>query len=160
MHQAMVDGAEDFVPPAWSCSTGHDDSPSAKKNEEEGIFSRRLQDDEHGHYHDHGHANQDKANDHDHHYHDHDHHDDDHHDDINLDKIKSSLRGSNLRLGKRRKLQGNQGYSYQVDVYLEIDFKLCAQNGETCSNGVVESKTMNYLNLLFAGANSVYEVRL
>jgi hypothetical protein len=93
---------------------------------------------------------------HSHHEHDHLEHFHHHHD-IDLTHIKKNLRSSSLRIGKRRSLQSISGYSYQVDVYIEIDFDLCARHNESCTNGV-GSKTLNYINVLFVGANSVYEV--
>ena len=63
----------------------------------------------------------------------------------------------NRSLAKQgRNLQTTFNYSYQVDVYIEIDFNLCAKNNEACSNGV-DTKTLNYINVLFAEANTVYE---
>jgi hypothetical protein len=47
-----------------------------------------------------------------------------------------------LRIGKHRRVQG-QAFSYWVDVYVEIDKALCAENGETCANGIGPN-TINY----------------
>ncbi|KAL7444950.1 hypothetical protein ACHAXH_008268 [Discostella pseudostelligera] len=41
-------------------------------------------------------------------------------------------------------------------MYIEIDFDLCAKHGESCTNGA-GPQTLNYINVLFAGANTVYE---
>ncbi len=79
------------------------------------------------------------------------------HDGIDLTEIKNEIRNTNIRLGKRRDLQTTTGYKFQVDMYIEIDFDLCAKHGEACTNGV-GPKTLNYINVLFAGANTVYEV--
>ena len=92
--------------------------------------------------------------------HDHDHshpYEHDHSTIIDLTEIKKDLRNSNLRLGKRRDLQTATGYKFQVDMYIEVDFDLCAKHGEACTNGV-GPKTLNYINAVFAGANTVFEV--
>lgn len=69
----------------------------------------------------------------DNHKHSHHHHSDhpaDHHDFIPstneevLADIKHSLRGSDLRFGKRRRVQG-ESYAHWVDVFVEIDYTLC-----------------------------------
>ena len=78
-------------------------------------------------------------------------------DGIDLIEIKNGLRDSKLHLGNRRELQTAKGYSFYVDMYIEVDFDLCARHGEACTNGV-GPKTLNYINVLFAGANTVYEV--
>ncbi len=80
-------------------------------------------------------------------------------DGIDLAKIMNNEENINLHTGKRRRLQSSYGYSFQVDVYIEIDFDLCNRHGESCWNGV-GVKTLNYINVLFAGANSVYEVNI
>ena len=63
-----------------------------------------------------------------------------------LDEVQRSLRGSSIRLGKRRELQVATGYSYQVDIYIEIDNQLCIDNSEDCqANGLDNSpNTVNY----------------
>ena len=82
--------------------------------------------------------------DHDYHHDDHDHHHHDHEDDHSfhlhsentmeaLADVQRSLRGSSMRLGKRRRLQGGS-YSYQVDIYVEIDQQLCIDTGDDCAN--------------------------
>ncbi|KAL3761984.1 hypothetical protein ACHAW5_006490 [Stephanodiscus triporus] len=105
---------------------------------------------------------EDGHDDHDHSAHD--HHQDHSHDfdpsktDDALADLKHSLRGSELHIGKRRRAQG-VGYDYHVDVYVEIDFALCAANGETCAEGI-GTKTLNYVNALFTGANTIYETEI
>jgi hypothetical protein len=117
--QTMATIAEAFDPPPWRCGYSPD-------TEGRSLF-------EDGH------------DDHDHSAHDHQDHS---HDfdpsktDDALANLKHSLRGSELRIGKRRRAQG-VGYDYHVDVYVEIDFALCAANGETCANGI-GTKTLNY----------------
>jgi hypothetical protein len=125
---------------------------------------RHLVEDENTHAHDDDHSHNNNG----HHDHDHDHSSTSS-DGMNLSEIKNGQRNiSNLRrLGKRRELQTTttatatattMDYHFQVDMYIEVDFELCAKHGETCTNGV-GPKTLNYINVLFAGANSVYEVR-
>lgn len=126
-------------------------------NVDEETERRLIGDGHHSHAHGHGHEG------HTHHHHDHEEHlphDHDHdHDDLDLSAIKQNLRGTNIRLGKRRQLQEGLEYTYQVDMFLEIDVALCQANGETCSNGV-DTNTMNYIDALFAGANTIYEVSM
>lgn len=127
--------AAEFVPPVWKCDNDKSMKPT----------TRHLFEEEEDHDHD----------DHDHsHHHEHDHSTTD---GIDLTDIKNELRNSNLRLGKRRELQTATGYKFQVDMYIEIDFDLCAKHGESCTNGA-GPQTLNYINVLFAGANTVYEV--
>ena len=99
-------------------------------------------DDNHDHFH------------HDHSDHDHDDHNHDHDHDFNpsnteeaLADIQHSLRGSELHMGKRRRVQGGS-YAFWVDVYIEIDYALCSRNGETCATGI-GPKTINYGEFLF-----------
>jgi hypothetical protein len=63
-----------------------------------------------------------------------------------LEEVERSLRGSSIRLGKRRELVVATDYSYQVDIYIEIDNQLCIDNGEDCqANGLENSpNTINY----------------
>lgn len=146
--------AEAFEPPPWSCGMDH-----LPEKEDLESTERRLSH-THDHHHDHDHeeghvhtTTHDHHHDHEGHAHTHDH------SDIDLQSIKDGLRGSSIRLGKRRKLQGS-GYNFQVDIYLEIDNQLCVNNGESCpAGGSIPPNTMNYVNSIFAGANSVYEVR-
>lgn len=105
-----------------------------------------LEETTHDHHHDHDHSHPHDEHDHSNMYHG-----------IDLTEIKNDLRNSNLRLGKRRDLQTTTGYKFQVDMYIEVDFDLCAKHGEACTNGV-GPKTLNYINVIFAGANTVYEV--
>lgn len=129
--------AAQFVPPVWTCGNDNSTKPT----------TRHLFEEEEDEHHDH--------DDHDHsHQHEHDHSTTD---GIDLSDIKNELRNSNLRLGKRRELQTATRYKFQVDMYIEIDFDLCAKHGESCTNGV-GPQTLNYINVLFAGANTVYEV--
>lgn len=99
---------------------------------------------------DHHHHEDSSHNDHREHHHNHDMSDID----SALSYIKDNLRGSSVRLGKRRKLQSGGSYSYQVDIYLEIDQQLVNDNG-----GILNPNTINYVNSIFTGANSIYEVR-
>ena len=144
--------AEAFEPPPWSCGMDH-----LPEKEDLESTERRLSH-THDHHHDHDHEGHVHTTPHDHH--DHEGHTHTHdHSDIDLQSIKDGLRGSSIRLGKRRKLQA-AGYNYQVDIYLEIDNQLCVNNGESCpAGGSIPPNTMNYVNSIFAGANSVYEVR-
>ena len=80
------------------------------------------------------------TNNHDHFDHnpsDHNHSDHDHTHHFDLSKTKDllvdlqrSLRGLELRIGKRHRVQG-ESYGYWVDVYVEIDNTLCTNNQET-----------------------------
>jgi len=62
--------------------------------------------------------------------------------DQTLANLKHSLHGSELRIGKHRRVQGSS-YAFWVDIYVEIDYALCSRNGETCANGI-GPKTLNY----------------
>ena len=68
----------------------------------------------------------------------------DHHQDA-LTDIKHSLRGSDLRLGKRRMVQG-ESYSHWVDVFVEIDYTLC-----TDCNTEIGPNTINYSEFRIRG---------
>ena len=99
-------------------------------------------DDNHDHFH-HDHS------DHDHSDHNHNHN---HDHDFNpsntneaLADIQHSLRGSELRMGKRRRVQG-ASYGYWVDVYVEIDHALCSSNLDVCF-WEVGPRTVNYSEL-------------
>jgi hypothetical protein len=80
------------------------------------------------------------TNNHDHFDHnpsDHNHSDHDHTHHFDLSKTKDllvdlqrSLCGSELRIGKPRRVQG-ESYGYWVDVYVEIDNTLYTNNQET-----------------------------
>lgn len=94
--------------------------------------------------------------DHDHHHHDHSHHhggEEDHsyhlHSENTMEAladVQRSLRGSSMRLGKRRRLQAGGMYNYQVDIYVEIDQQLCIDTGDDCANngGQPGSIVINY----------------
>ena len=100
---------------------------------EEEDSRRHLMEDHHDHHHDH-----------DHHHHDHSHHhggEEDHsyhlHSENTMEAladVQRSLRGSSMRLGKRRRLQAGGMYNYQVDIYVEIDQQLCIDTGDDCAN--------------------------
>ena len=47
-------------------------------------------------------------------------------------------------------------YTYWVDIYIEIDIQLCTANGET----TIGPKTLNYINALFVGANTIFETEI
>jgi hypothetical protein len=106
------------------------------------VRHRHLEED--GHHHDH----------HDQHHHDHDH--DNHGLDGNdlsgsFENLRKSLRGTDVsHIGKRRKLQNTNGYSYQVDLYIEFDQQLVTNNGSL-------KKAYNYINALLTMANQIYE---
>ena len=147
----MANVAEEFEPPAWSCGNTPD-------------MERRFlsEDDDHGDDDDHDHDHSDHRDHSDHH----DHHD--HHHDFDplkteeaLTDLRRSLRGAEMCMGKRRRVeQQGAGYAYWVDMYIEIDRDLCARNGElaTCDAGTIGPNTINYVNALFVGANTIYEV--
>ena len=63
-----------------------------------------------------------------------------------LADVQRSLRGSSMRLGKRRRLQAGGMYNYQVDIYVEIDQQLCIDTGDDCANngGQPGSIVINY----------------
>ena len=112
--------AEKFEPPAWSCG-----------NDVDNIMERRsLIEGVHNEYHDHSH-------------HEHsDHHFDPSNIEDTIADLQHSLRGSELRLGKRRRVQG-ASFAHWVDMYIEIDPDLCTDNGETCTT-TIGPKTVNY----------------
>ena len=131
--------AKEFVPPAWACGVGAEDE-SVEQSQRRSLFED---------------VGLDYA--HDHHYHEeHDHHHHHHHDETSeetLTYLKENLRGSNIKMGKRRKLQSGGSYNYQVDVYIEVDQTLVNDNG-----GIFNPNTINYVNSIFTGANTIYEV--
>ena len=47
-------------------------------------------------------------------------------------------------------------YTYWVDIYIEIDIQLCTANGET----TIGPRTLNYINALFVGANTIFETEI
>ena len=137
--QAWAETAKEFIPPAWSCGVnGEQDEVNAVEGVERFLFEDG-QDDDHDHF-DHDHSDHDYSDHLD--LSDHDHHFDASKTEDALADLKHSLRGSDLRIGKRRRVQG-LSYSYWVDVYVEIDYALCAKNGETCASGI-GTNTINY----------------
>ena len=111
----------------------------------------------------------------------HTHHDHDHHHHLDLSSSSSSsssnmaketmvnlrrdLRLSQfLQVGKRRRndVQSTTTttttalYTYWVDIYIEIDIQLCTANGES----TIGPKTLNYINALFVGANTIFETEI
>ena len=137
--QAWAETAEEFIPPAWSCGvSGEQDEVNAVEGVERFLFEDG-QDDDHDHF-DHDHSDHDYSDHLD--LSDHDHHFDASKTEDALADLKHSLRGSDLRIGKRRRVQG-LSYSYWVDVYVEIDYALCTDNGETCASGI-GTNTINY----------------
>ncbi len=66
-----------------------------------------------------------------------------------LDHIRRGLGGSSgssstVYLGESRELQGGtKPYTYQVDIYVEVDYFLCALNNEDCLTGIGPN-TLNY----------------
>ena len=133
--QTLVSTAEAFVPPAWSCGV----------NEK---HSRHLQEDFH-----------DDDDHHDHSDHEHSHHFTMSDTDRAIDDLKHSLKGLDMHIGKRRRMQTGASYSYWVDIYVEIDYLLCQRNGESCATGIGPN-TVNYINALFVGANTIFETEI
>lgn len=144
--QSFAEELPDFEPQEpWACGVGaeHIIDPNDKEESRRHLkFDGHSHDDHHHDHHDHKH--------HDHHHHHHDY-------DIGntleaLEDVQRSLRGSTLRLGKRRELQDESpGYSHWVDIYVEVDNALCARNGEDCAaNGLENSPlTINYVVSLY-----------
>ena len=154
--QAVVTNATDFVPPAWSCGV-HNEQEELLNN----STTRHLV--EHDH-HGHSHLHHDHS-DHDHSDHDHSpDHDFDPSNDHALSHVQQGLRGSEMRIGKRRRvLQGgsNSSYAYWVDIYIEIDYELCNDNFELalCNAGTIGPNTINY-GTLFLFDNTYSPLRL
>jgi len=122
----------EFVPPAWACNV-------AEEIEDDRHHNRHLEED---------------GLQHNHHHHDHDHHHHNEHDDHGLDgndlsgsfeNLRKSLRGTDVS-----RQEGNMGYSYQVDMYIEFDQQLVTNNGGL-------QGAHNYINALFTMANTIYE---
>ena len=111
---------------------------SATKEASRSLFEDGHDDDRDHFDHDHS--------DHNHSDHDHTHHFDPSKTEGALADLQGSLRGSELRIGKRRRVQG-ASYSYWVDVYVEIDYALCTKHGETCATGI-GTNTINYGQLI------------
>jgi hypothetical protein len=155
--KAVATNATDFVPPAWSCGVNSE--------QEFNSTTRHLVEHDHedNHYHshhdhsDHDHSHQDHS-DHDHSHHDHfDHYFDPSNDDA-LSHVQHSLRGSEMRFGKRRRVQGGtSSYAYWVDIYIEIDYDLCNRNAELalCNAGTIGPNTINYGMLLLLDYSSL-----
>ena len=148
----MVTNATDFVPPAWSCGV-HSEQQELLNN----STTRHLVEHDHGHSHlhhdlsDHDHSDHDHSPDHDHSDHDHSDHDFDPSNDNALSHVQQGLRGSEMRIGKRRRVQGgSSSYAYWVDIYIEIDYELCNDNAELalCNAGTIGPNTINYGMLL------------
>ena len=191
-----VDSAREFVPPAWSCGFGGGerdvDAAASTVDHSVGEDYHRSRDRDDG----------GDIRDHNHHQHDGDGDDDESESSSvgTLFDLHRSLRGSTTRLGKPRRVL-NGAYSYWVDVYVEIDYSLCNDNGETCADGIgpntinygafrcslrvcgfnecsslpmqfilppsihayvlthpLRSNSVNSVNALFVGANTIYEV--
>lgn len=128
----------EFVPPAWACDVEaeHTDDP---------IRHRHLTEDHHeDHHHDHDH------HDHHHHHHGHEHGLDSSDLSIGVENLRKSLRGSDV-MNKRRKLQdSNLPYTFQIDLYVEIDQDFVNNNGG-------QAGAQAYVDTLFTFANAVYE---
>ena len=129
--RASVSESLAFTPPAWECS--YED---AEENSD-----RHLMDYEEDHHDDHSQHN---------HYHERSHHLDGEDMEQAISHVRENLRGSDIRLGKRRRLAGGS-YNYQVDMYIEVDQALVNENG-----GVFNPNTINYVNSLVTGANTIY----
>lgn len=117
--QSVASAAEDFNPSAWSCGFSSKQEVNALK----ALEHRFLFED--GHNKDHDHSDHDRST------HNHFNHSD-HFDPSNTEEVLADLqhllRGSQLRIGKCRRVQ--ESYSFWVDIYVEIDRDLCAGNGE------------------------------
>ena len=133
--QTWVSTAEAFVPPAWSCGVG---DKQTRRHLHEDFYD----DDDH----------------HDHSDHEHTHHFSMSDTDKAIADLKHSLHGLDVHIGKRRRMTG-ASYSYWVDIYVEIDYLLCQRNGESCANGIGPD-TVNYINALFVGANTIFETEI
>jgi len=141
INQASARPAEEFVPPAWACGVGADENVNDVQD-----FGRFLFEDGHDDHHD--------LSDHDHSAHD--HHDHSHDFDPSktenaLADLKHSLRGSEVRIGKRRRVQA-RAFNFWVDVYVEIDSELCNKKGElaSCTAGTIGPNTLNYSEFLLS----------
>jgi hypothetical protein len=151
----VVTNATDFVPPAWSCGVN-------SEQELNNSTTRHLVEHDHGHSHlhhdhsDHDHSDHDHS-DHDHSDHDHSDHDFDPSNNNALSHVQHSLRGSEMRFGKRRRVQGSSSYAYWVDIYIEIDYELCNDNAELalCNAGTIGPNTVNYGMLLLFDYSSL-----
>jgi hypothetical protein len=66
-------------------------------------------------------------------------------------------------MGKRRKLNENAPYGFQVDMFIEIDCQLiCDVSGSAACSGCsnIPQSTVDYINLIFTGANTIYETEI
>ena len=154
---------EPWRPDSWSCDYELPEENRKIIAERQQAERRHLL--ENGHDYDNNkHAHNVHAHDdydhHDHHNHDHhDHHD--HH--IDIDNLNEAfkkegirLRGSSTEDRPGRKLlyytdDFPKRYSYQVDVFIEYDSQLVANNGGTTAG------VQQYIADLMAGANIIYE---
>ena len=138
----MANVAPEFKPPKWKC---HSDAIIETPSESirhllEGDHHHRGEiEHQHDHHSDHNHN----------HNHNHDHSDNPTMEHV-FSHIKDSLRGSSVRFGEHRRLSGHD-YTFEVDVFIEVDQTLVdSQGGQT--------QTINYINSLVTGANTVFEV--
>jgi hypothetical protein len=127
--------AEEYLPPAWACEVAN------HHHSDGGLFGRNLETDDHHHH---------EGHDHDHSRHHHHEHEKDEDIVSSINSMGKALRGSQVQMGKRRKLQSSGSYSYQVDLFIEIDTAFVNENGGL--DGAVD-----YVNAIFTAANTVYE---
>ncbi|KAL7530536.1 hypothetical protein ACHAXR_003545, partial [Thalassiosira sp. AJA248-18] len=120
----------EYVPPKREC---HVDELEEVTDELEEVHNRTLRDnneeDHHHHHHHVGEEGMEQA----------------------LLHLKESLRGSDIRLGNRRKLQVAGSYNFQVDIIILVDTAL---NGGSTS---LQRSTIDYVNLIVTGANTIFE---
>jgi hypothetical protein len=124
MQAVATNANDDFVPPAWSCGV----NSRQELNSTARYLVENDQNDDH-----HSNHNFDPSNNN------------------ALAHVQHSLRGSEMRIGKRRRVQGTSRYSYWVDIYVEIDYELCNDNGESalCRAGTIGPNTINYGKSLY-----------
>ena len=136
-----VTAQKEFVPPAdWKC--GVDEVFVNNQNS-----GRRLRHPHAHHHHDHDH-NHDHADDHDY----------DHHDDFfsKMNLLGDATDNVGVSFGKRRARElyptdsFPQKYTYEVDLYIEIDSYLVANNGNLAG-------AVNYVNALISAISAIYE---
>ena len=133
--QSFAEQDDDFVPPAWACGVTEKEKDSPANSKHSNLFGRALV------------AEEDRL----HHHEEHAHHESDHsHAQQDFEEIRTSLRGSNVRFGGRRKLQTSSSYSYQVNMFIEIDQSFVNQSGG-------QAGAIQYVNTLITAANTVYE---
>ncbi|KAL3823124.1 hypothetical protein ACHAXA_006454 [Cyclostephanos tholiformis] len=142
--KALAAIAEDFTPPAWSCGY----SPDIERRS---LFESDHHDDHDPSDYDHSAQN----------HTDHSHQFDPSDTVLAMVDIQHSLRGSEIRIGKRRRAQAIS-FAFWVDIYIEIDRELCGDKGEItlCDAGTIGPNTLNYVNALFTGANTIYETEI